>query len=119
MYSSSLSNCCRYTLQGGLEDRPHEQDSPCDKDRFVCPHVLAAASVAGMCVCVCVCAASVAGKPHWEIQKRLGQCCGVYKSDSANAVVSRPGRLRTPLIPKALLVSLAVTPPRHHLSASS
>jgi len=38
-------------------------------------------------------------------------------SETANPVVSRPGRLRTSEIPKPLSVSLVITPPRHHLPA--
>jgi len=42
---------------------------------------------------------------------------GKVRSEAVNPVVSRPGRLRTSHILKALSVSLAVTPPGHHIHA--
>jgi len=42
---------------------------------------------------------------------------GKVRSEAANPVVSRLGRLCTSQIPKALSVSSAVMPPRHHLPA--
>jgi len=93
-----LSWACSW---GGLSDRPHEQDSTCEKPPFVCPQVLAAAPVAG--------------KPDWESQKQSGK----VRSKAAKTVVCRPRSLHTCQIPKPLfkLVSSPVTPSRHHLPA--
>jgi len=45
------------------------------------------------------------------------QATAKVRSEAANSLVSRPGRLRTSQIPMALSVSSAVTPPRHHVPA--
>ena len=42
---------------------------------------------------------------------------GNVRSEAANPVVSRPGRLRASEIPKPLSMSLMMTPPRHHQPA--